>query len=124
MKETKINSGGELVLASDIYANTKKRLILDTFKPYQKEAIILILEDIKWIEPLIKSATIDQLQKLYCTNLDDMKKDILVHPLVWSALYYFYSMVGIETSEMRKTINQNKNLKVELKNELWRHVWN
>ena len=125
MKETKIYSGPLLISASDIYEHTMKQLIIDTFDKYTKEAVLKLLEDIEWIEPLLQSVFQADRIKLYYSNLNDMKCGLYPNPLAWSAMYYHLSLLSINTHEMRITINTSRVLKNELKNsDLWKSIWN
>lgn len=125
MKEIKIHSGPELIPAADIYQYTLKQLILGTFDTHQKEAIHTLLTEIEWIETTLKSIKQDDQLKIYKTILSDIKTSTNPHPLAWSAAYYYFSKLGINTTEMRLTINTSNALKNELKESiLWKLIWN
>lgn len=126
MKLTKIHTGNNDVLLSDLYSHTISRLIKGEFDVNQTKAVSEMLGELDWIEPAIYGIPVSGRSLIYRTILKEMQEDDYPgHPLGWSTMCHFFNQVGLDTSEMKHVINTSQKLKEELESSiLYRLIWN
>ena len=107
--------GVEMIQPSDLYECMIARISTEKLPENEEDNILRNLRDVDWIQELFDGLD-STIQVFYELTLEKMKNDLIPCPLTWSAMYYNFTKAGINTNEMRISINTSKRLLMELQN--------
>lgn len=121
-----INIEGEIMIRpADVYPYTLQRLESGELTDFQESTILNNLIAIEWIKPAIQRLSGRDRIVMYNHILNDMKNGSCPpDPMSWSAMYFNFSEVGLNTNEMRLAINASEKLAEEIQTILNIEKWN
>ena len=115
MIQTEKINGQQWIYPSDLYEWTIEELIKGTFKSFMENETLENLKGVEWIKDEFKTLNGLELTSMYNSLLKGMQDGSMPPELMsWSAMYCNFTKKGLNTEEMRNTINNSPALIKEI----------